>query len=767
MPDYSRRPTCRVLITRTNGEVRDVTNYIPDVNGAITLSYQFGQPISGGSVQLRNLPFEPRIKDLIEIYMGYSGSNSVVFTGFITDPGNQAFPRGWTLQFRDVLWIADFPVQQSKGSVVYDATTGDPLTVTYEAIVLIGPGGTPNDVPAQQAVIRLLRDWAGIPEFRIQLPTIYPIIPGPEWILGKLSPVTWSGVSPLQAAQEIYDAPGYWLYCDYAGYVRALKISGAPSGAPVATFEEGVNAIVPGGTVQRSVEQVYNRVIVTGANTLKVPSADGTGPSAVFPVTDTWSVPSPFLPSGKYREMSYANQMIEYVAEEVAGSVSCEAIARRLVAEHSRYPETVSLNIKGDPSLAVGQTVQLNAPRLGINARNFFIYAISVNFGGAQYSMQLTLDGGTGAEGYSSELPEPVGSFTFHLMKENFNGVGGLTGDMIEIFLTGIKTTGAGGPVAAWSWSCPTGTPTSGTGQHWMTMVPRANGSAEVSLSVTDLNGKIGTTTQTIVFGTTGPTSIPKSRKISFAAGDTWWVTPNGGSQWNSETGQATLAVPPIGAGGDNNAIENDLTAGLLATGTAVGASARITKDMLATPSTVGGTVPGPILFMWQHEVYPLRVWACSGTSVYFSEDGGVTFTLAGTPPAAANCLWVVEAFNQLGTIDVLAGRYAYTSFDAGANWVQQLEGPEGCTAKCYVSGFEHHWVGLLNVPTGESACRSFEGDVVTFPPAATPPVTSIRAITMMAETPELFCFDEQGRIWKAAANAASTATLVGTMPDV
>ena len=761
MPDYARRPTCRVMITRTNGDVRDVTNYIPDVSGAITLSQQFGQPIAGGSIQLRNLPFTPLIKDLIEIYLGYNGINDIQFTGFITDPGQQAFPKGWTLQFRDILWIADFPVQQSKGEIVYDKDTGDPLTVNYESIILLGPGGTPNDVPARQAVIRLLEDWAGVPGFRIQLSTVYPLGTGSEWILGKLSPVSWSNVSPLQAAQQIYDAAGYWLYCDYAGYVRTAKISGAPSSGSVATFEEGVNAIVPGATVTRSADQIFNRVTVTGANTLLVPSVDGTGPSAAFPVTDTFSIPSSFLPSGKYREMSYNNNMIEFVAEEEAGSVSCEAIARRLVAEHSRYPETVSINIKGNPKLAVGQTVTLISPRLGMNKR-FFIYAISTTFGGAQYGMTLTLDGGTSDEGGGeSELPEATASFTYKLLLERFNEQ---QGDMVEIFLSATGTSGAAGPIAEYTWSCPTGTPATGKGQYWVTMVPRVNNSATVSLTVKALNGKISEPiVQTIPF--TGASAVIKARKISFAAGNTWYVTPNGGSIWREEVGQATLSVPPIGAGGDTMSEENDLTAGLLATGGSGGA-ARITKDMLETPSTLGGTAGGPILFMWQHELIPLRVWACSGNDVYFSDDGGLTFKLAGTPPAGAETRWIVESFNSLNVIDVLAGRYAYTSFDGGANWQQQLEGPEGSTAKCYISGFDHHWVGFLNVPEGESPVRSFEGDTVTFPDTAIPKVTSVRAITMMVETPELFMFDEQGRIWKAAANDASTAVQWGLMPN-
>lgn len=763
---YERRLSQRVILTRAaTGQPYDLTPHIPNVQGAITFAQQVGQPIAGGSVSLRGMTFSPQIKDVIEIYLGYDGDLAVQFTGFITAPMRQAFPRGWTLQFRDILWIADFPIQQSKGEVVYDPETGDPLTVSYDAIVLDGPGGTPNDVPATEAAVRLLRDWAGVPEFRIQLPTL-ETASGQPWILGKLSPVAWSGVSPLQAAQQIFDALGYWLFADYAGYIRATPVGGGPADFAWRNFVHGVDILHPGGSVDSNVDDIYNRVHVTGANTLLVPSVTGLGPAANFPVTDSWQVDIDYLPGGKFRDMTYSNQLIEYVNEEESGAASCEAVAKRLIREHSRVPAVVQIRVKGDPRLAVGQTVGLISERLGYSTqRNFFVMAISTSFGGGNWTQDLTLDGGLGDEGYTL-LPDPTASFTFRILQETMNGA-----KEFDVFVEGALTApGSGAPIATWTWTAPTGNPTSGTGRRWMT---RASGNATsiaITLVVTDLSGKISQPyTQTIQLS--GPTSQPApTRKLNFAAGNGWYVTPNGGQLWRKVSGQATIAVPPVGAGGDTAATRTDAEAGLVATGGAAGVALRSTKDLLETAPLTLATLPGPINFIWQHERDPRRIWVAVGNSVRLSMDSGATFDPAKTPPVPEDepdntVRWVVESATQENVIDVLAGRYAFTSFDGGTTWITSLIGPTDSIARAYASGHERHWVGFVDVPAGQSPLRSFQGDTVVFPPEAN--ITSVRAITMMVDDPTLVAFDGNGGIWTMNATTGNNVVSWGVMPNI
>lgn len=765
-------PTARILYRR-KGETRtrDVTNNVPNISGAITGGQNFGQAVAGWSVTFRNLPFEPVIKDQVEIHLGWDNQNVSQFVGFVTDPGRQSFPRGRTVQLRDLAWVADFPVEQTAGEVVYDPDTGDPLTVQSEGIVLLGPGGTPNDIPAREAAIRLLRDWGGIPEDRIRLPVL-EVAPGIEWILGRLSPLAWSGSSPIQIVQQIYDTLGYWVYVDGAGYVQAIKISGKPTGSAWKIYEEGVNLPVSGPTSGGSVDTVYNRVVVTGATTLLVPSVTGQGPAAVFPVTDSWRTNIGTLPAGKNRTLGYNNDFIEYTTIAEGGDASCEAVAKRLIEQHSREPFVIAIpNAKGDPRLRTGQTVGIIAPRLGVPAqRNFFVYSVQTTFGGGVYSQSITLDGGAGPQGYDEADEElldyadgvqPSATFTWTLLRETMGGV-----DTVEIFLVGNELSVGGGPLASWEWSCPDGTPTTGTGRLWMTRVPMSEASAVVTLVVRDAENIASEPfAQTITFADAD--GLPE-RQIALAAGNTWYATPDGGRTWNQASVPGTIAVPPIGAGGDDMASATAATAGAVAARTN---GVQSTLDMLETAPIARAALPATPTFLWQHEREPNRVWAAVDDSIYFSADAGSTFDLVGVSPVPANeadrsIRWIVEGFDRFNVVDVLAGRYSFISFDGAKTWTQQVVGPPESIAKTYVSGFDRHWVGFANVTDGSSPVRSFEGQEVTFPAGATPPVTSVNAITMMVDTPELFMFDAEGRIWRADVATGGNVTLWGTMPE-
>lgn len=740
----ARRPTCRVVLTQHDGgKVYELTKYIPNIQGAISLNQQFGQPIGGGSVQLRRPPISPSLLDIIEIHLGWNDNNTPVFTGFVVDPGQQAYPNTWTVQVADILWLADFP---SKSDGI---------------IELLGPGGTPNNVPATEAIIRLLRDWAGIPEFRIHIPS-FEIRLGEPWILGQLSPVSWSGASPLTASQGICEVLGYWLYCDGAGHVRCIKVSGAPSESADFLFEEGQNILVRGGSsIDRNISSVVNKVIVIGGNTLLV--GDG-----LVPVKDARQADLFYMPSGKYRELSYSNSLIEYVNVSQSGDASCEAVAKRFLGEHSRLPATIQATIKGDALIGVGKTVSYKGARIGYpNAKNFFVYARSISFGGGDYSMQVTLDGGVGSEGYTT-IPPPTAAFTFKTLMETLDGV-----DTYEVFVDGSSSFSPTGEVITWAWTAFGGTPPSGTGQYWTTRVPSSFASIDITLIVTDTTGKQSDPyTQHISFDTIDGGVVPTTRKLSFAAGNTWFVTPDGGHTWNSEaSSKLASCVPPIGAGGDSRApTDADKTIGLLANGAVGGTAVRRTRDLLATPSTQLVDTSHLITFLWQGEIDPTRVWAAIEQKAYLSTNGGTLFTATTAPTfpildVDKDVRWIVESADQIGTADILAGRHAFTTFDNGVHWITQLSGPLGAVARCYISGQEKHWVGYTGMPEDASPLRSFEGDIATFP-VVDPLVTDVRAVTMLVETPDLFAFDGQGRIWRLDVSSGTEVTQWGVMPD-
>lgn len=724
----SRTPTARCFLGSPTRGIPAQPVQLADVAGTITIAQNFGQPIAGGTVTLRNPPFTPQIKDTVYIEWGYSWQHVPAFTGFVTDPGHKSYPNTWTLQIKDILWLADFT-----------APSNTPITFD-----------PPNNLTATEVLTRLLRDWAGIPASRIALPVLEQQ-PGVPWMLGTLTPIEFQG-SPLQACQQICSPLGYWLFADAAGTVRAVQMSGAPTSQPFRTIQDGRDHLVNGAPeVVGSADNIYNRIIVTGANT---------GVQNVQ-IKDAYQVDHPLLPPGKFREKTFNFPLIEYQNASQSGAASCEAVAKRLTAEYSRTPAAVRGRIKADPRFQVGMTLAFQCDRLHYpTAMPFFLYGLQTTWGGADFSQQYVLDGGIGQDGYTT-IPPPLAAFTVKLMTETLNGVG-----VVEVFVDGSASTSlGGGEIVAWAWTDDSVPPQTASGVRTMLLYPAAQLLATITLTVTDTNGKQATVSQTVNLqgDLIGP---PANRTLSFAAGNTWYVTPNGGKQWNKVSGEATITVPPISAAG--SAVADRTTAetvGLIATG-GTGASIRATADNLLTPPETRGTLPGQARFLWQHERDPQLIVAAVGDGVYRSTDSGATWALAGRPATGHTVTSVLISVDDPNIIDALAGHQLYTSFDGGATWASQLEGPEEATARCYALGFARRWVGFTGCPTGASPLRSAEGDIAAFPPV-TPEVTNIRALTMLVDEPTLIAIDDAGRIWRLNAEDGGEAAQIATMPSV
>lgn len=522
-----RVPTARLYL---DGHPCKIVN----TAGAINLTYAVGQPIATGTIQVIDPPVEPKWKTAVTVTWGYQGTPLVYgFTGFITNPGRQSYPKRWQCQVQDVLWLADFPIQ--------------------DEINLL------NNKTAREVLMILLRDWSGIQEERLIIPELESS-PGTPWLLGQLTPILFRGMSPLQAALQVVTPLGLWLYADAGGFVRVISVSGAPTAAYGHLYAAGDNLFVSGApSVNSDASQVYNQVIVTGANT---------GYMGVQ-IKDSWRVDIPhLLPHGKDRVLPYSNGLIEYTSIENGGNTSCEGVAARMVREHSRDPFTVTIaGAAAEPSkVFAAQTVGLQDARIGLSApKSFFVMGFTRSFGGGQFrDTGITLDGGLGPEGYTTQ-PDPVPAFTYKLIKETLEGV-----DYIEVFLDGSLSVAFGGQeVITWVWSDNYVPQNTATGKYAVFMYPDDPGltSVQITLTVTDTLGKSATIQQYISL-TTGPQGPANSRVLNVAAGNGWYVTPNGGKLWRKESGQAAIAVPPISGGGSVEA-DTDVAGavGLLATG--------------------------------------------------------------------------------------------------------------------------------------------------------------------------------------------------------
>lgn len=748
MASTIRRPTARVYVNGSRFQ-------LPDTSGAISLGWAVGQPIAGGSIRVMNVPFEPAIKMPVVVEWGFDWNHVYGFHGFVVNPQRAAYPKYWNLAVQDILWLADFPVQK-------------------EPINLL------NNMTANEAMRRLLHDYSGIPLSRIEIPDLEQS-PGVPWLLGTMTPILFNG-SPLQGCIQICDALGYQLYADEGGVVRARKMTGAPSDGPVAYFDQGRDWLVSGAPVVNSDgSTIYTRVIVTGAMTNII-----TGPSGeqrAVAVTDAWQVDNhPYLPSGKHRELSYTNTLVEFVDESEGGDASCTAIAKRMILEHSRTPFAISGRLKADPRLGIGMTVAARSSRIGLdNYRSFTITSIQRNFGGGNFEQQLTLDGGVGEAGRTL-IPPPVAAFLWTLHQETLLGQ-----DYIEVFLDGTPSKGYGTPettdaegniiepppgtdplntIQSWLWYDENEPPNAANGKRAMFKYPATQQTARICLTVTDVTAKEATFCTVVnLAGDVG--SVPAKRELSFAAGASWYVTPDGGKNWRRENLQYTEATPPISSMGSIAADQSVATAlGFLSAGNDDGGGVRATVDYLATAShelNAGGA--NPITFMWQHEKNPERIWLAIGNQVFRSIDSGQLFFPVGTFEAPVK--WVVESIDTLGVVDVISGSNLYTSWDAQTDvphWTPTLTGPADSVARNYVSGFERHWVGFETVAAGSSPLRSVEGDIAAFP-VVVPPVEGIRGLTMMVDRPLLVAIDQAGRVWTLDSTGGS-AFHAATLPD-
>lgn len=746
----TRRPTAKVYFDGYQFR-------IPNVQGAISLAWAVGQPIAGGSIRVVDAQFPLEIRMPVVVEWGFDWNHVYGFHGFVTNPQRAGYPKAWTIQVKDILWLADFAVMK-------------------DSINLL------NNKTALQVMRILLNEYSGIPLSRIALPD-FEQSPGVPWLLGTMTPIEFTG-SPLQACIQICDVLGYYLYADEGGMIRARKVTGNPSEAAVAYWDEGRDWLVNGApNTDSDSEKVYTRVIVTGAATNII-----TGPSGeqrAVNVRDSRQIDGhPYLPDGKHRELKFSSNLIEYTTIDQSGDASCEAVAERQLLEHSRTPFTVSARVPTDPRIGVSMTVAGRSPRVGIdNYRNFFLMGLQRTFGGGSFMDQVTLDGGVGVSGYTT-IPPPTAAFIWTLVRETIGGV-----DYIEVFLDGGASKGFGQAaeldengnikepddptldplytIQSYAWSDDSEPPKSATGKKAVFMYPADQVTAHICLTVTDVTGKTDRICYPIALqGDVG--SEPLKRELSVAAGASWYVTPDGGKTWYRENAQLTHAIPPISAMGSIVADVAAATAiGFLSAGGAVGGGLRSTIDYLATPSvTVNtGSSTTAASFIWQNEKYPERIWMAIANVVYLSIDSGVTFYPRGTFELPVT--WIVESIDTIGVVDVLAGPHMYTTWDGQTlvpHWTATLEGPVGAIARNYASGFAKHWVGYTNVAPGQSPLRSSEGDIAAFPDVD-PPVLEIRALTMMTDQPQLIAIDQVGRIWMLN-ETGSDADNIAVMPD-
>jgi hypothetical protein len=698
-----------------------------------SVGQEYGQGIGGATVEGRSPPSTPTPGMSIVLRAGYNGFEQPIFTGFVVVPTRASYPRRYSLQCMDVLWLA----QQNKQPIAVS-----PL----------------NDVTARAAIEYILETYAGLT--RHAIPDIKrPSDSGTDWTLGQLTPVSWENeTTALAACQQIAQDAGYWLYADAGGTVRARQLERRPSGSPFRVLrgsDAAGAALLEQGAPTRTndANQVCNRIEVRGAST----GFEGAQ------LHDVFLAPHALLP-GVVNTLRYESQLLEYEADVTA-------VAERIARVWNRVPNTIPVRIKADPRLSVGTTVAIQDPEIGYTApQNFFIYRLSteIDLLEGRFDQQLVLDGGTGNGGFTT-IPPPVAVIALRaiyketiadgsqLVEVTVDGTGSYAQSEAEIVSYAWSTSGVYGSSA-----------TTATTPTAMFLYLSSASPVTISLTVTDTSSKTDTVSITIDLVNGDGVTSPTTEGWSTAGGAAWHLTIDGGGSWRVNVATTTF-VPPFAAGVWETAGPADAgTYGAIASG---GSAMYQTLDGLASPPTSLASASGTITALYVNPRNASRVWRAVGPLVQRSIDGGVSFTNWGTPAPGVDVVEIIEDAALDNSVFCLAGPNMYQSIGAAApGWVLFFAGPSGAAARQMERSEDGTitWIAYTGTFVG-SPLQRVEGPVAVAFTGASPAVTEVRAIALLdavdPAAPQLVAIDSQNRIWVVDGLTGATTLSAATYP--
>jgi len=275
--------------------------------------------------------------DSIEVSIGYEGSTSKVFTGYIQDIRAERMPGLYTIEAQDVLIKA----------VEYMIVSTD----------LDNPFRRWNI--SMEDLVRDLLALAGITNYTGDASSF-------TLATGEV-PAEFQFVSVMDAVNQVASIIAWHCYADHNGHVYFKDIKPIPSGSPVASFTTGTSGNLVQVSRHISTDNLRNKVVVIGRK----------------PIVAEASASSPYLPSGFYKTAIIASQLIDTQSmADVAASYNLSA--------WNRLTEAASVETIGNPNLHARQTVSVTESFTGMSS-NWFIYDITHSFGPNTYITRMNL----------------------------------------------------------------------------------------------------------------------------------------------------------------------------------------------------------------------------------------------------------------------------------------------------------------------------------------------------------------------------------------
>lgn len=370
---------------------------------SISTSHGKDQPIGQATIQaIKPLPAGVDIGSPVQITGGYfAGMQSNIFRGRVSsfqdsfsDSGNVV-----SLKCEGELWKMKNPQE-------------DAVDLEYS-------------VPTKLSdIIRVLLDLRSVSPYLVDeirtsdlsMPAYLYIRFGGNLFVGDEAKIIPSQASLLSWATQKVSLFGYYLYDTPSGQVRVSRVSGKPSGTPVATFTEGLDIY----SVTRNVDsaQIYNYIEVLGAkylDTNAVPVQIRSVPAVVPSNAD-------INPPG-YRKLRVSDNWIVRTQEANSARLVKELdYGARLIEE--------SWETWGNPDIQPGDVISIVSPSTNPNyATDNLRWVTSVSHSitdrGWNTSLTAWAGGGTILPQANDCATQPIGSgATFHIgdqVRPNFN----------------------------------------------------------------------------------------------------------------------------------------------------------------------------------------------------------------------------------------------------------------------------------------------------------------------------------------------------------
>lgn len=588
----------------------------------------------------------------IRVYLGFNGLNLLQFTGRIIHVNTNEHNT----------------VVECSGRAFW-------LDVPYRDVLL-----TIQNISNSSAITTLLQG-AGIPDFTL--------IGIPAWQMGTvdLAPqsddvedkfVTLEFETTGEAIMKIGEPDGIRWMETATGTIIVTPLRHIPAVSPWRTYfsmhlngdaEEYPTGVTVGrpqirnvGKQQR-IRDVKNRVIVSGA-TIQQVNDDGTADP--IPITGVAQANSPWIKnfdgSAAYNTLDFQHELIDTLAK-------ASETAFNEVLANNRLFEDVSLNINGDPELALARTVRVLDPDYSrIDARYFIEgYTTTLDVESGTFESSLELIGGPDAGSAIDVLP-------FALFQRTIDRE--VIGDRVWAIIT-VDCTGSydfDGEVVSYHLEDSEGYDVTQTSPVFYLRVDpdAATLPYQITLEVEDDDGNVSLPL-TLTVGLT-PADTFVVVPAEFVANDAWFsASPDGGITWNDQPGPGGDSVISTGTKPPNGI---DFGIGIF--GTELGAIYR-TDDFCATPPTQTlAPVGSPMVHTWPDLNHLGTFWGLTRDGrVFRSDNDGVDWALH-------DDLRIV--FNRP---NLIANRIATPAPDGV--WVFGGEG-NGQPLICHDFDRAHHW---------------------------------------------------------------------------